>query len=219
MKILIIEDDANILSLLKRGFEEDDFTVDIAINGEDGEYLASTNSYDVIILDWMLPQKDGIEIIKFLREKNIITPILILSAKNEIEDKISGLNVGADDYLSKPFSFKELQARVVALHRRNILKGVNILKIQQLEIDFNTKNVLQNNKYVELTAKEYELLIFLIQHKNNFVSNRMIEEQLWNNQEYINSNVIQVTIYHLRKKLGKSFIKSFRNLGYKIENN
>jgi len=217
MKILIIEDDLNILSFLTRGFEEDGFIIDSAANGADGEYLASTNSYDVVILDWMLPQKSGIEILASLRKKKITTPILMLSAKGETKDKISGLDIGADDYLSKPFSFEELQARVVALHRRNVSKGINTLQIGEIAIDFNTKTILHQNKTIELTAKEYELLTFLIKYKNSFVSNKMIEEQLWNNQEYINSNVIQVTIYHLRQKLGKTFIKSSRNLGYKIE--
>lgn len=217
MKILIIEDDINILSFLTRGFKEDGYIIDSANNGKDGEYLAFRNRYDVIILDWMLPLKSGIEVLRSLRKKNVTIPIIILSAKNEIIDKVSGLNIGADDYLSKPFSFEELQARVVALHRRNILKGINTTNIRDMTIDFNTKTVLYDNKAVELTAKEYELLIFLIKYKNSFVSNAMIEEQLWNNQEYINSNVIQVTIYHLRQKLSKEFIRSSRNLGYTVE--
>jgi DNA-binding response OmpR family regulator len=218
VKLLIIEDDKNILSFLTRGFLEDNYVVDSATDGEDGEYLAFTNSYDVIILDWMLPKKSGIEIIQSLRAKEITTPILILSAKGEIRDKVSGLDVGADDYLSKPFSFEELQARVIALHRRDVSKGINTLKIGEVVVDFNTKTILHQKQRVELTAKEYELLTFLIKFKNSFVSNKMIEEQLWNNQEYINSNVIQVTIYHLRQKISKNFIKSSRNLGYKIEN-
>jgi len=217
MKILIIEDDLNILSFLTRGFEEDGYIIDTAVNGEDGEYLATTNQYDVLILDWMLPKKSGIKILESLRNKNITIPILMLSAKSETKDKISGLGVGADDYLSKPFSFEELQARIVALHRRNVSKGINTLKIGDIVIDLSMKTIVHRNQDIELTAKEYELLIFLIKYKNSFVSNKMIEEQLWNNQEYINSNVIQVTIYHLRQKLSKTFIKSSRNLGYKIE--
>lgn len=217
MKLLIIEDDTNILSFLKRGFEEDGYVVDSASDGEDGEYLATTNSYDVIILDWMLPLKNGIEVLRSLRNNKITTPTIMLSAKGEIQDKVSGLSVGADDYLSKPFSFEELKARVQALHRRKISSGVNEILIKDVTINIDDKIVVQNNEKVVLTAKEYELLIFLIKHKNAMVSNAMIEEQLWNNQEYINSNVIQVTIYHLRKKLGKEFIQSTRGLGYKIE--
>lgn len=217
MKLLIIEDDVNILSFLKRGFNEEGFIVDSALDGEDGEYLASTNSYDVIILDWMLPIKNGLEILKSLRENNITTPTIMLSAKDEIKDKVSGLSSGADDYLSKPFAFVELLARVEALHRRKLSSGINELKINNISVNIDLKTVKNMEEIIDLTAKEYELLIFLIQHKNSMVSNAMIEEQLWNNVEYINSNVIQVTIYHLRKKLGKEFIKSFRGLGYKIE--
>jgi DNA-binding response OmpR family regulator len=112
MKILIIEDDENILSFLKRGFEEDGYIIDTATNGEDGEYLATVNTYDLIILDWMLPMKDGMEILSTLRNQKISTPTIMLTAKSEIDDKVSALNIGADDYLSKPFSFKELNARV-----------------------------------------------------------------------------------------------------------
>jgi len=216
MKLLIIEDDENILSFLKRGFEEDNYIVDTAFDGEDGEYLALLNSYDVIISDWMLPFKSGIEVVQSLREKNITTPVIMLSAKDEIEDKITGLKYGADDYLAKPFSFAELSARVEALHRRNISSGLNLITLGDISINTDTKTVMKASQSIELTAKEYELLMFLIQNKNGYVSNGMIEEQLWNNQEYINSNVIQVTIYHLRKKLGKELIKSNRGLGYKI---
>lgn len=217
MKLLIIEDDENILSFIKRGLEEDGYVVDTALDGRDGEYLATLNSYDIIVTDWMLPFKSGIEIVKSLREKNITTPVIMLSAKGEVEDKIKGLKFGADDYLAKPFSFAELTARIEALHRRNISKGVNLITIGSISINTDTKIVMKESKVVELTAKEYELLLFLVKNKNGFVSNSMIEEQLWNNQEYINSNVIQVTIYHLRKKLGKELIKSNRGLGYKIE--
>ncbi|MFK5938468.1 MAG: response regulator transcription factor [Sulfurimonas sp.] len=217
MKLLIIEDDKNILSLLQRAFNKDGYVIDSAMDGEDGEYLASINSYDVIILDWMLPLKNGIEVIRSLREKNIKTPTIMLSAKGEIEDKVAGLKYGADDYLSKPFSFAELEARVEALYRRNISQGVTLLKVGDIEINSESKIVTKNKQRIELTAKEYELLLFLLKNKNAYVSNAMIEEQLWNNQEYINSNVIQVTVYHLRKKLAKEFIKSNRGLGYKIE--
>jgi DNA-binding response OmpR family regulator len=217
LKLLIIEDDENILSLLQRAFNEDGYIVDSAMDGEEGEYLAVMNSYDVIILDWMLPLKNGIEIISSLREINITTPIIMLSAKDETEDKIVGLKYGADDYLSKPFSFAELEARVEALYRRNISQGVTLLKIGDIEIDSDKRKVTKNEQRVELTSKEYELLMFLFKNKNIYVSNTMIEEQLWNNQEYINSNVIQVTVYHLRKKLGKELIKSNRGFGYKVE--
>ena len=217
MKILIIEDDKHILSFLTRGFEEDGYIVDSATDGAEGEYMALVYSYDVIILDWMLPSKDGLEIIKSLRQKSISTPTIMLSAKGDTRDKILGLRSGVDDYLPKPFSFDELVARVEALYRRNISKGGTSIAIGDISIDTNSKIVTHNDEVVTLTAKEYELLLFLLKHKNSMVSNAMIEEQLWSYQEYINSNVIQVTIYNLRKKLGKELIKSSRGLGYKIE--
>ncbi|WP_458699678.1 response regulator transcription factor [Sulfurospirillum sp. 1307] len=217
MKILIIEDDLGILSLLKESFLEEKYIVDSAEDGEDGEYLATINRYDVIILDWMLPKKSGIQVIEALRKQDIKTPIIMLTAKSEIDDKVMGLKNGADDYLSKPFSFAELHARVEAMHRRVISGGKKTIDIDDVSIDTSTKIVTQKSKIVKLTAKEYELLLFLVKRKNSYVSKFMIEEQLWSNEEFNQSNVIEVTIYHLRKKLGKDFIKSFKGLGYKVE--
>jgi len=217
MKILIIEDDEAILSLLKRGLEEEGMVIDSATNGEDGEYLAKMNYYDIIILDWMLPKKSGIDILKELREQDIKTPVLMLTAKDMLENKLEGLNIGADDYLTKPFSFDELIARIKAIHRRSALKGSHKIKIGDVEIDIDSKIVRKNGEIVNLTAKEYELLEFLIIHRGKLVSVDMIEEELWNNEEFINSNVLQVIIYRLRNKLGKDLIKSKRNMGYFIE--
>ena len=217
MKVLIIEDDESILNMLKRGLEDEDFVVDTALNGEDGEYLASTNHYDVIILDWMLPKKSGIEVLKSLRDKGILTPVLMLTAKDTTDNKIEGLNSGADDYLPKPFSFDELLARLNAIYRRSALKGSNKVTIGNIEIDFDAKLVKKDGKIVDLTAKEYELLEFLVANRGSLVSSQMIQDQLWNNDEFIESNVIQVIIYRLRNKLSKDLIKSKRNLGYYIE--
>jgi len=218
MKLLIIEDDKDILSFLKRGLEEDGYIIDSALNGEDGEYLATINIYDVIILDWMLPLKNGIEVLKSLRGKNITTPILMLTAKDETKDKVQGLKTGCDDYLSKPFNFDELEARIEALYRRSLsLNATNKIVFQDICINIDTNIVTKENKIIKLSSKEYELLLFLIKHKNSFVSKTMIEEGLWSNEEFINSNVIQVTMHNLRKKIGKEFIQNFRGLGYKIE--
>ena len=217
MKMLIIEDDENILSMLKRGFEEENFIIDCSLDGEEGEYLALSNSYDIILLDWMLPNKNGIEILKNIRAQGITTSIIMLTAKGEVDDKVNGLSNGADDYLAKPFSFKELLARVNALYRRSLSTTTNKFELHDVIIDLDLKRVTKNDEQVIMTQKEFELLLFLIKNKNQLVSNSIIEEQLWNNEEYINSNVIQVTIYNLRKKLGKEFIKSSRGLGYKIE--
>ncbi|WP_024786702.1 MULTISPECIES: response regulator transcription factor [unclassified Lebetimonas] len=217
MKILIVEDDLNILSLLKEHLKEEGFIIDIAQNGADGEYLAILNQYDVIILDWMLPEKSGIDVLKTLREKNITTPVIMLTAKGDIEDKIKGLKTGADDYLPKPFSLQELQARIEAIYRRMVLNGQNIISIKDIVIDTDKKIVKKKSSIIDLTAQEYELLMLLVKRKNSYVSKMMIEEYLWNNEKINESNLVPVIIYHLRKKLGKNFIKSIKGLGYKIE--
>jgi len=218
MKILIVEDDKDILSFLKRGLVESGYVLDTASNGIDGEYLALLNTYDVIILDWMLPQKSGIDVVNSLRSKNITTPVLMLSAKSQTKDKVCGLREGCDDYLCKPFSFDELEARLESLYRRSISSNItNKINFKDIEIDIETKIVTKNHKPLKLSAKEYELLLFLIKHKNSFVSKMMIENALWSNEEFINSNVIQVTMHNLRKKISKAYIKSLRGLGYKLE--
>ncbi len=217
MKILLIEDDPNIVSFLERGLIEDGHIIKTSEDGEEGEYLASTNIYDLIILDWMLPSKSGIEILKSLRRKTISTPVMILTAKGEIDDKVYGFNSGADDYLAKPFSYKELLVRIEAIYRRSLSSSKNEVIFDNLNIDLMKKVIKKNNFEIPLSSKEYELLLFLIKNKNTMVSISMLEQQLWNDDEFINSNVIQVTIYNLRKKIGKDLIKSFRGLGYKIE--
>jgi len=215
MKLLLIEDDKKIVSFLKRGLNEDGFKLDIAQNAEDGEYLAIQNNYDVIILDWMLPDGDGLEILQKIRKEKS-TPIIMLTAKDKLKDKLSGLRNGADDYITKPFEYDELVARIEVLYRRNFTTS-NIVKLQDLKIDLTNKIVTKNNSQIKLTKKEYELFVFLLKNKNNFISTDMIENDLWNNEKYINSNVISVTIYHLRQKIGKDIIKSSKGFGYKIE--
>ncbi len=217
MKILIIEDDAHILSFLTRGFSEDGHLVESSRDGKEGEYMANTNTYDIIVLDWMLPEKNGLEILQHLRNKQIKTPIIMLTAKDETEDKVAALTAGADDYLSKPFAYEELLARVMALYRRSAMEGSNTVSIQDITLDLDARTVQKEGKTISLSQKEFELLLFLVKHKNNMVTNTMIEEQLWSSYTAVNSNVIPVTIYHLRKKIGKTLIKSFRGLGYKIE--
>ncbi|HHD74956.1 MAG TPA: response regulator transcription factor [Nitratifractor sp.] len=217
MKILVVEDDENIVSVMKKWLKEAHHTVDVATNGADGEYLAETNSYDAIILDWMLPEKDGIEVLESLRMQEIKTPVIMLTAKSDIDDRVKGLRGGADDYLTKPFSFRELLARLEVLQRRAVANGSNIVTVEDIVIDIDKRSVSKNGEEIVLTSQEYEILLYLLKHRNSYVSKFMLEEHLWSNEEYRSSNVLQVAIYNLRKKLGKSIIKSFRGLGYKIE--
>ena len=217
MKLLIVEDDQAILAFLKRGFSEDGHSVDVAEDGADAEYLAGMHHYDVIVLDWMLPEKSGLEVIEALRQAEIHTPVILLTAKADIEDKIAGLRGGADDYLTKPFVYAELLARVEALHRRVMSDGSNSITLGEVTIDTYAKTVSLQGQNIPMTKKEYELLLFLMQHHSRIISSQMIEEQLWSQDAYVNSNVIQVTVYNIRKKLGKERIRSYRGLGYKFE--
>jgi len=219
MKILLVEDDEKLLNSIKEGLKQFDFRVDTAKDGEEGLYLATNNQYDVLIIDWMLPKLDGIELIKKLRQKNINTPALILTAKGDVEDKVEGLSV-ADDYLTKPFDFDELVARIKALYRRSKNITENILRVGDLELNPDTKEVKRGDKYFNLPAKQFEVLKYLMINKNKIVSPEMISENLYELGEEIQSNVISVYIFHLRKKIDKGFdkqlIKTIRGLGYKI---
>jgi DNA-binding response OmpR family regulator len=219
MKILLIEDDEKIAKNIKEYLKKEGFRVDWAKDGEEGFYLAQNNNYDVLIVDWMLPKMSGVDVIKKLREKDIFTPALILTAKSDIEDKVEGLNV-ADDYLTKPFDFEELVARIKALFRRSKNIKENILKVGDLELNPDTKEVRRAGKNIELTAKQFELLKYLMINKGKVVSEDMIAQNLWEMDEEINSNVINVYISHLRKKIDKDFdkklIKTFRGMGFKI---
>jgi DNA-binding response OmpR family regulator len=219
MKILLIEDDEKIAKNIKKYLKKEGFRVDWAKDGEEGFYLAQNNNYDVLVVDWMLPKMSGIDVIKKLREKDILTPAIILTAKSDIEDKVEGLNV-ADDYLTKPFDFEELVARIKALFRRSKNIKENILKVGDLELNPDTKEVRRGGKNIELTAKQFELLKYLMINKGKIVSEEQISQNLWEMDEEINSNVINVYISHLRKKIDKDFdkklIKTFRGMGFKI---
>ena len=218
MKILLIEDDEKIVKFIQNGFRKIGYRIDVAKDGEEGLYMAENNNYDVLIVDWMLPKISGIELLKKLKkEKN--TPALILTAKRDIEDKVEGLSV-ADDYLTKPFEFEELIARVKALYRRSHNLNDDVLKVADLTLNPETKEVRRAGKLIELTAKQFELLKYLMINKNKVVSPDMIQSNLWEMDDEINSNVINVYISHLRKKIDKGFdkplIKTLRNMGFKL---
>ena len=219
MKILIIEDDEKIISFLKKGLEEESYTVDYSSNGEEGIYLASVNSYDLILLDVMIPLKDGIEVCKTLRASNIQTPIIMLTAKDSIEDKIKGLDIGANDYLAKPFSFSELLARI-SVQLRAVNSFETTLKIDDLELDLLTKTAKRAGDTISLTAKEFSILEFLIKNKNKVLSETIISSSLSNIDDTHVSNIVNVYIYRLRNKIDKPYkqklIKTIRGLGFKM---
>jgi DNA-binding response OmpR family regulator len=215
MNILVIEDDIKIQKILNKGLSDNN-KVTIVGNGIEGEELLLYNNFDVVVLDWMLPDKNGLEILKNIREKKNTTPILMLTAKTDINPKLEALSEGCDDYLSKPFSFAELELRLLSLYRRSKTNGQDIVNIKDIEIDITNKKVSKLDTILKLTQKEYELLLFLYKHSNSLISIDDIEKKLWTNISNNTSNVIQVTIYHLRKKIGKDIISSIRGMGYKL---
>ncbi len=220
MNILVVEDDKQISSYLKKGLEEESFEVDVAYDGTEGLSLIREKLFDVIILDWMLPKLSGIDICTIVKKNDISTPILMLSAKNSIQDKVDGLNHGADDYLSKPFSFDELVARVNALIRRQKTKKDSILRVADLCFDIYKREVSRDGKIINLTSKEYDFLELLMQNRGHVVSTKKITSSLWGS-ETISSNIIKVIMHHLRNKVdegySKTLIKTIRKIGYKID--
>ncbi len=207
MRILVVEDEKTLANLIKKGYEEEGFAVDVAYDGEDGLYLAQNNIYDCIVLDIMLPIIDGISILKKLREQNNSTPIIILTAKDAVQDKVLGLDSGSDDYLTKPFSFEELLSRTRAIVRRKYLVSTPIIKIDDLEINTVRKTVKRANKLIELSAKEYTLLEYLALNKNKVLSRSMIIEHMYNEDFDLDSNVIDVFINRIRNKIDRNFGK------------
>ncbi len=222
MKILIIEDDTKIINFLKKGLEEECYIVDYSTNGDEGLYLASVNQYDLILLDVMLPIKDGMEVCRSLRASNIQTPIIMLTAKDGIEDKIKGLDIGANDYLAKPFSFAELLARI-RVQLRTVNSSQTKITIADLELNLLNKTAIRANENINLTAKEFTLLEYLIKNRDRVLSETTINEALSSFEDSNVSNVVNVYIYRLRNKIDKNFdkklIKTVRGIGFKISDN
>ena len=222
MKILIVEDEVKIGNSIKKGLEQELFVVDVANDGTTGLDLALSEKYDLIILDRLLPGIDGVEICKKLRlEKNTV-PILLLTAKGQVSDRVEGLNSGADDYLVKPFAFEELLARVKALLRRPQNRASNILKVSDLTLDTTSFEVKRENKSINLSQKEFIFLKYLMRHKDKIVTKDEIMSNVWDYDSDILSNTIEVYVKHLREKIDKPFkdkaplIKTVRGFGYKI---
>jgi len=218
MRILLVEDERKLAALIKRTLKAASYAVDLAYNGDDALVGAMSNPYDLIILDIMIPGKDGIAVCRQLRKEQMDIPVLMLTARNDVEDKISGLDAGADDYLSKPFSFPELLARVRALLRRKKSDKSSRLKVADLELDQLTHKAHRAGEEIELTATEYSLLEYLMLNVGQAVTRTMISEHIWNDDFDAYSNVINVYINYLRKKVdqnhAKQLIHSLRGVGY-----
>jgi DNA-binding response OmpR family regulator len=204
MKILLVEDDPKISSFVKIGLESNDCTVDIAYDGAIGEKLALSRKYDVMVLDVVIPGISGFELCKRIRNNNILTPVIILTSLDSVEDKLTGFDSGADDYLLKPFSFQELMARLKALNRRNRETIVSpVLKVLDLELDTVTKKVRRNNREINLTPTEYKILELLMSNKGKVFDRILIAEKIWGFSFNSDTNVIDVHINSLRKKIDK----------------
>ena len=220
MRLLIVEDDKKVGAFLERGLREENYAVDVCRNGGDALYLVQLNSYDVVILDIMLPGKDGFSVCREMRDNNILVPIIMLTAKDSLEDKIIGLTEGADDYLTKPFSFEELLARIRALLRRSQDYKTKVLRVADLEMDPLRRIVTRAGTKIALTGKEYALLEYLMRNQGRVLSQSMIIEHVWDMDYEGVSNVVNVYINHLRQKIDKGaqiqLIKTIRGHGYQI---
>ena len=222
MRILVVEDEHKIANSIKKGLEQESYAVDVAFTGKEGFDLATSEEYDVIILDILLPEIDGIEMCKKLREKQIHLPILLLTAKGQVADKVEGLNAGADDYVTKPFAFEELLARVRALVRRPRNDTGTVLSIEDLSLDTITYNVKRAGKQMQLSNKEFALLEYLLRHPNQTLTKEQIINHVWNYDSDVLPNTIEVFIGYLRNKIDKPFTKSsvlihtVRGFGYRL---
>jgi two-component system OmpR family response regulator len=221
MHLLIVEDDSDTASYMRKGLTEAGYTVDHADNGRDGLFLATSGSFDAIILDRMLPGLDGLAVLQALRAANITTPVLILSALGQVDDRVKGLRAGGDDYLSKPFAFSELQARIEALLRRRDAQAVETkLVVGDLELDLLTRKVRRGAKPIDLQPREMRLLEFMMRHAGQVVTRTMLLEGVWDYHFDPQTNVIDVHISRLRQKLDKGFDKpllhTMRGAGYSI---
>lgn len=222
MKILLVEDDVKIAAFIIKGLKSQDFSVDHVEDGVSGVDLASVTPYDIIITDLMLPKKSGLSLIKDLREQKLDTPIIILSAKDTVEDRVKGLEYGADDYLTKPFAFSELLARLYALVRRSMIKvDITILTVGDLTMDLIKREVKRGDARIDLQPLEFNLLEYLVRNKGRVISKTMLMEHVWDYYFDPQSNVVEARVYKLREKVDKDFpyplIHTIRGVGYTIK--
>ena len=220
MRILVVEDNKRLSDSLRMTLEDDGYAIDVAYDGLDGEEMARMGTYDVIILDIMLPQKDGLSVCRDLRDQRINTPVLMLTARDALDDRVRGLDSGADDYLVKPFEVDELRARIRALLRRESSSKSPLLQVGDLTLDPATHAVERSESPIDLTAKEYSLLEYFMRHPNHLVSREMAESHLWSYNHVVASNVVDVYIRRLRRKIDDphevKLFETIRGAGYRL---
>ncbi len=205
MRVLLIEDHKPLVRALRQGLEEEGFAVDVAVDGQEGDFKAHTAEYDVIILDIMLPKEDGLSLLQRWRKEGLTTHVLVLTARGSMEDKVKGLDLGADDYMTKPFELEELLARIRALIRRGHQVKSPLIRIHDLEIDTASRSVKRGGQAIHLTPREYSLLEFLAFHRGKITTRSMIWEHLYDDRDETTSNVVDVYIRYLRNKIDKGF--------------
>jgi|SRR5262245_26436818 len=220
MRVLLIEDDRKAAKLLSKGLREEGFVVDVASTGEEGEEQAAINEYDVIVLDWLLPAKDGIAVCHSLRMRDLSTPILMLTARDSLADRVKGLSTGADDYLTKPFAFAELLARIRALLRRSRSAQPTVLRIGDLTLDPGSRRVTRAGVSITLTSKEFAILEVLMRSAGDIVSRTRLVERVWDEASEVLDNLVDVHLSHLRKKIDSAerppLIHTIRGFGYRL---
>jgi DNA-binding response OmpR family regulator len=221
MRMLVVEDERRLAGIIRRGLIEEGYAVDVVYDGEEAQYMAETTTYDIIILDIMLPKKDGIAVCKDLRIKKVNTPILMLTARDSVEDRVKGLDSGADDYLIKPFAFSELLARIRALLRRESLSKTPKIQVGDLVLDTLTREAWHGQRKIDLTTKEYSILEYFMSHPNMVITRTMLEENAWDYEYDSMSNIIDVYIRRLRRKIDgdgeDSLIQTVRGAGYRLK--
>jgi two-component system copper resistance phosphate regulon response regulator CusR len=221
VKVLVIEDDPTVGQFVKRGLEEQRWSVDLVADGEEGEALARSQPYDLVVLDMRLPGRSGLEVLRNLRARGFERPVLVLTAQDAIDAKVETLRAGADDYVTKPFAFEELLARVEALARRPRVLATPVLKVADLEVDLDAREVRRGGELVELTPKEFLVLEYLCRHKGRVMSRTLITEYAWGYHFDPGTNIVDVVINHLRKKIdsgkARKLITTVRGVGYVIK--
>lgn len=221
-RILIVEDEKKLLEQLQTGLSREGYEVATTVSGEEGYYQATTSEFDAVLLDVMLPGRSGFEILSDLRARGFDGPVLVVTALDAIDDRVRGLDSGADDYLVKPFAFAELVARLQALLRRNLAQRVRMRRVGDLELDLVSRRVVRNGAEVDLTTREFELLDFFLQHADEAVTRDMIARDVWNEPDGVLTNVIDVHVSHLRKKIDlpglHPLIRTIRGVGYCLRN-
>jgi len=221
MNVLVIEDDPTVGGFIRRGLEEQRYRVSLVPNGEEGERIAATESFDVLILDMRLPGKSGLDVLQSLRARGFETPVLVLTAQDAVDAKVRAFRAGADDYVTKPFAFEELLARVEALSRRPKALAAPLLKVADLEVDRDTREVRRAGTVIDLTPKEFAVLEYLVRHAGRVMSRTLITEYAWGYHFDPGTNIVDVVINHLRKKVdaghARKLITTVRGVGYVIK--